>query len=118
MDTPPEGVFDDLTRMAARVSEAPIALINFVCEERQWTKSQVGWALKEVPRQDSFCAQAILQEEPLVVRDLSKDERFAKNPFVKGEPKVRSYAGVALTTPEGFRIGTLCVLDRKARRFT
>jgi PAS domain S-box-containing protein len=118
LDTPPESGFDDLTRLAARCCDTPIALINFVAADRQWTKSQLGWALKDVARQDSFCADAIAQPAPMVISDLAKDQRFARNRFVTGDPKVRCYAGAALISPEGFRLGTLCVLDRRPRRFT
>ena len=118
LDTPPESGFDDLTRLAARCCDVPIALINFVAADRQWTKSHLGWALKDVARTDSFCAQAISRTEPLLIPDLAKDERFAKNRFVVAEPKVRCYAGAPLISPDGFRIGTLCVLDQRPRRFT
>jgi PAS domain S-box-containing protein len=118
LDTPAESAFDNLTRLAARCCDTPIALINFIAADRQWTKSHLGWPLKDVPRSNSICAQTILQEEPLVVRNLPKDKRFATNPFVKADPKVRSYAGAALVSPDGFRIGTLCVLDHKRRRFS
>ena len=118
LDTPPEAAFDNLARLAARACEAPIALINFIAADRQWTKSHAGWPLKDMARNDSFCVQTILAATPVAIADLRKDGRFAKNPFVKGEPLVRSYAGAPLIAPDGSRIGTLCVLDRKTRRFT
>jgi two-component system, sensor histidine kinase and response regulator len=118
LDTTSEPAFDNLTRLAARCCETPIALINLIAADRQWTKSHVGWALKDVPRNDSFCAQTIRQDAPLTVTDLTKDSRFADNPFVKADPMVRCYAGAPLISPDGSRIGTLCVLDRKPRRFT
>ena len=118
LDTPAESAFDHLTRLAARCCETPIAQINFIAADRQWTKSHVGWALKDVPRPHSFCAQTILQDKPLVIRDLFKDERFENNPFLKHEPKVRCYAGVPLISPDGFGVGTLCVFDHKKRRFS
>src|SRR5687767_3046100 len=100
LDTPAESVFDDLSRLAARLCDTPVALINFVDAERQWTKSQLGWALQDVPRQNSFCAEAITLKQPLVVSDLAKDKRFAENPFVKGPPNMRFYAGAQLISPE------------------
>ena len=118
LDTPAESAFDHLTRLAARCCETPIALINFIAADRQWTKSHVGWPLTNVPRADSFCAHTILQEEPLIIRNLPKDERFEKNPFVKDEPKVRCYAGVPLISHDGWALGTLCVFDHKKRRFS
>lgn len=118
LDTPAESVFDDLSRLAARLCDTPVALINFVDAERQWTKSQLGWALKDMPRQNSFCAEAISLKQPLVVSDLAKDKRFAGNPFVKGPPNMRFYAGAQLISPDGFCVGALCVLDRKPRRLS
>jgi two-component system, sensor histidine kinase and response regulator len=118
LDTLPDRAFDHLVQLAARCCETPIALINFIAAERQWTKAQVGWALKDVPREDSFCAHTILQDEPLVVRNLGRDTRFANNSFIKGEPKLRCYAGVPLIAPEGVKLGTLCVFDHKRRRFS
>ncbi|HTD86242.1 MAG TPA: PAS domain-containing protein, partial [Candidatus Binatia bacterium] len=118
LDTPAESAFDHLTRLAARCCETPIALINFIAADRQWTKSHVGWRLTNVPRSESFCTHTVLQDKPLVIRDLFKDERFERIPFLKDEPKVRCYAGVPLISPDGFAIGTLCVFDHKKRRFS
>src|SRR5215468_9002071 len=82
LDTVPEEVFDDLTELAARICEAPIALISLVDEKRQWFKSRVGTTVTETSRDISFCAHAIRQSELFIVPDASKDERFSKNPLV------------------------------------
>ena len=118
LDTAADASFDNLTRLAARSCETPIALINFVAADRQWTKSSVGWPLKDIPRQDSICAHTILQAEPVAIGDLTKHARFAKSVFIVEQPCVRSYAGVPLISPDGSRIGTLCVFDPKPRQFT
>src|SRR5947207_2699931 len=78
LDTVPEEVFDDLTELAARICEAPIALITLVDEKRQWFKSKVGISVKETSRDISFCAHAINQEDLFIVPDALQDERFAK----------------------------------------
>ena len=108
--------FDSITRAAARHFNVPIALISLVDEKRQWFKSRVGLDVCETARQDSFCAHAIGRKDVFVVEDALKDERFANNPLVTGDPFIRFYAG-ALITIDGHDLGTLCVIDRQPRRF-
>ena len=115
LDTVPEEVFDDLTDLAAKICEAPIALISLVDEDRQWFKAKVGTTVSETSRDFSFCAYAITQSGPFIVPDATCDQRFANNPLVTSEPKIRFYAGAPLITPDGHALGTLCVIDRVPR---
>jgi diguanylate cyclase (GGDEF)-like protein/PAS domain S-box-containing protein len=119
LDTAPESAFDAVTRLAAAICDTPIALISLVDRQRQWFKSSLGFpGVAETPRDAAFCAHSILSAEMMEVADASQDPRFQDNPLVQSEPKIRFYAGMPLTAGEGFKLGTLCVMDRRPRRLT
>jgi diguanylate cyclase (GGDEF)-like protein len=118
LDTEPEERFDRLTRMSKRLFGVPIALVSLVDENRQWFKSCVGLDVSETPRDISFCGHAILGSDIFVIPDAAKDERFADNPLVVNEPKIRFYAGCPLRSRNGSKLGTLCIIDREPRNLT
>lgn len=116
LDTLPEDQFDQITALAAKLFDAPIALISLIDEDRQWFKSTHGLDACESSRDIAFCAHAILGDDVLVVLDTTKDKRFRENPFVTEDLNVRFYAGAPLRCPQGQALGTLCIIDQKARR--
>jgi GAF domain-containing protein len=119
LDTLPEEVYDDITRLASEITGTPISLITLIDEDRQWFKSRQNYTVEESSRQISFCAHAILQSnEVMVVPDARYDERFHDNPLTLENPGVIFYAGVPLTDEKENALGTLCVIDHRPRELS
>ncbi len=118
MDTPPEPVLDDIAWLAAQICAAPIALVSLVDADRQWFKARCGLDASETPRDFALCAHTILTPDLLEVPDTHMDPRFAGNPLVIGPPGIRFYAGAPLIGKDGYRYGSLCVLDAVPRKLT
>jgi PAS domain S-box-containing protein len=116
LDTPDESAFDDFTRLASHICNTPIALISLVDEHRQWFKSRLGLDVSETPREISFCTYTIEGQGLFEVNDAQQDQRFFDNPLVIGDPHMRFYAGAPLTSPDGYNLGTLCVIDHQPRQ--
>lgn len=114
----PDERFDRLTRLAKRVFNVREAKVTLVAPEMVHTVSCTGEQAAPIPRELSFCSQAILSEEITIVPDTLDDARFADNPFVVGAPHIRFYAGCPLVVMNGCRLGTLCVLDGVPRKMT
>ena len=116
LDSAPEEEFDELVRRAAEATGAPIAVMTLVDEARQWFKARVNLELESTDRDLAFCAHAILTPDDLtIVPDTLEDERFNDNLLVTEDPNIRFYAGAPIFTPDGYPIGTLCVIDAAPR---
>ncbi len=115
LDTPPEPNFDRITRLAAAIFEQPVCTLSLADAERHWFKSRYGVSATEMPRKMSFCDVTIHGDDVFVVPDAVRDSRFTMAPVVAGPPHFRFYAGAPLISPDGQRIGALCVLDIKPR---
>jgi diguanylate cyclase (GGDEF)-like protein/PAS domain S-box-containing protein len=118
LDSPREPEFDELVEIAAAICGAPMSMVSLVDEDRQWFKAALGVDLTETSREVSFCTHAIQQDDIFTVEDATQDDRFRDNPFVAGDLGIRFYAGFPLSSPDGFHLGSLCVLDRKPHRLT
>jgi len=115
LDTPPDGAFDRITALAARLFAVPIAIVSVVDHDRIWFKSHHGVEISQVDRDPGLCASAILQNEPWIIQDATADPRALSNPLVVNGFGLEFYAGVPLRTRDGYKLGTLCIIDRQPR---
>ncbi|WFE74833.1 sensor domain-containing diguanylate cyclase [Roseinatronobacter sp. S2] len=118
LDTAPEVEFEDIISLVKTVLNAPIAAISLIDSDRQWFKAISGVDVTETPRSIAFCDHTIRDDRPLKVADATRDSRFSGNPMVTGAPGVRYYLGVPLRSPDGYNIGSLCILGHTPRDFS
>lgn len=111
LDSLSEDEFDRITELASLICEVPVSLVSLIDEERQWFKSKIGFDKRETYRNSSFCQYTIMGTEIFEVTDTTKDDRFKYNELVIGDPNIRFYAGHPLIDPDGYALGTLCVID-------
>lgn len=110
--------FEYVAKLASEHFRVPIALVSVVDRAEQWFVAAIGFDQASTPRDQAFCSHAIMADEVMVVEDTTRDPRFRANPLVAKTPHIRFYAGAPLVTRDGFRIGTVCVLDLVPRSFT
>jgi two-component sensor histidine kinase len=118
LDTDKEREFDELVEIASEICEAPVSVINFIDNGRQWFKAEVGLGVRSTPLETSLCGHAILQGDYIEIPDTLDDARMADNPLCTGDPRFRFYAGSVLKGANGLPLGTLCVLDHKPRELS
>lgn len=110
-----ENQFDLITRHVAEQTDFPVCLLTFIDRDTQWIKSSFGFATGQTARADAFCTYTIASGDFFVVRNAVTDPRFMENPYVVGEPFLRTYAGQPVVSIEGTRVGSLCIFDTRVR---
>lgn len=118
LDTEYEKDYDDLVELASKICNVPISLISLIDKDRQWFKAKKGLESAETPRDVAFCNHAIMQDHIMEIQDATKDQRFVNNPLVLKDPEIRFYAGAPLINSDGYKLGTLCVIDKVPRELT
>ena len=115
LDTPPDGYFNYVTQTAARMMGMPISIVSIVDTDRIWFKSHHGLEVDQVSREPGLCASAIMHEGPWLINNAPLDPRAICNPLEAGKFGLQFYLGIPLETHDGFKLGTLCVLDFQPR---
>lgn len=115
LDTPPDGYFDEITSLAAKLFDVPIAIVTLVDTDRIWFKSSHGLDVDHIPRDPGLCSSAIMSNDIYIVENASLDPRTLANPLVAGIMGLKFYAAAPLTSREGYNLGTLCIIDKTPR---
>jgi GAF domain-containing protein len=115
LDTPQDGYFDEITSLAAKLFNVPIAIISLVDTDRIWFKSAHGLEVDEISRDPGLCSSAIMQNDIYIVENASVDPRTLANPLVSGVLGLKFYAAAPLRSEDGFNLGTLCIIDKEPR---
>ncbi len=115
LDSPPDGSFNKMTALAAKIFNVPIAIISLVDSDRIWFKSHFGIDIEQIEKSPGLCASAILSDDIYLVEDAKNDPRCLANPLVAGSLGLEFYAAAPLHTKEGYNLGTFCIIDKKQR---
>ena len=116
LDTPPDGFFDEITSLAAKLFNVPVAIVSLVDNDRIWFKSAHGLDIDEIPRDPGLCSSAIMSDDIYVVENAKVDPRTLSNPLVAGVMGLQFYAAVPLRTKDGYNLGTFCIIDKEPRK--
>ncbi len=115
LDSSADKDMDAITLLASRICQTPVAYVSLIDEKRQWFKAMIGFNRDETPREDSLCQYTIMQDKIYEIPDITKNELFSQNPLFNAKNGIQFYAGAPLIDPNGYRLGTLCVIDVKPR---
>ena len=115
LNTPADGYFDEITALAAKIFNVPIAIISLVDTDRIWFKSSYGLDVDEIPRDPGLCSSAIMSDDIYIVENARTDARTLANPLVAGVMGLQFYAAAPLKSLEGYNLGTLCIIDKTPR---
>lgn len=115
LDTPPDGSFNKMAELAAKIFNVPIAIISLVDTDRIWFKSHFGLDINQIDREPGLCASAILADDIYLIEDARNDPRCLSNPLVTSEFGLQFYAAAPLTTKDGHNLGTFCIIDKRQR---
>lgn len=120
MDTPPEIAFNEIGDLAAQICGCEVSYVSFIQGDRFWFKAKYGLAadFTGCPRELSFCSITVCGSELVISPNLLEDPRYKDFPFVLNEPHMRFYCAMPLITPEGYALGTICVMDFVPRDLT
>ena len=110
MDSGRDDRFDRIVRIATLLFDVPVAAIVLLDAQRLYVKAGVGVGVTEAPPSASICTSVVEEASPIIVGDLELDERFADHPLRRDDGR-RFYAGVPLRSPDGYVVGTLCLMD-------
>lgn len=115
LDTPSDGYFDEITSLATKIFDVPIAIITLVDKDRIWFKSAFGLDIDQIPRTPGLCSSAIMSDAIYIVEDARQDPRTIANPLVAGVMGLQFYAAAPLKTKDGYNLGTFCIIDKFPR---
>lgn len=118
LDTPADGHFDEITSLAAKLFDVPVAIITLVDTDRIWFKSSFGLDVEQISRDPGLCSSAIMSDEIYIVENAKLDPRTLSNPLVAGVIGLQFYAAAPLKSKEGYNLGTLCIIDKNPRKLT
>ena len=115
LDTPPDGSYDEITSLASKIFDVPIAIISLVDTDRIWFKSAYGLDAEEIPRSPGLCSSAIMSDDVYIVENARIDPRTLANPLVTGLLGLQFYAAAQLRSLDGYNLGTFCIIDKTPR---